>query len=70
MSTRKWIQGSWVSVKDDNGHDFLFLMVDKAHGLVRVWRPNLVAKRIVGVGQAELTHEEVLRLGLNDDEEF
>ena len=44
MSTKKWWQGSWVSVKDDNGNEFLFVTVDKDHGLVRVWRPNLVAK--------------------------
>lgn len=69
ISTRKWFQGSWVSVKDDNGHEFLFVTVDKDHGLVRTWRPNLVAKR-ARVGGAELTIEEVLRLGLHDDADF
>ena len=70
MSMRKWSQGSWVPVKDDNGNEFLFVTVDKDHGLVRVWRPNLVAKRAVRVGGTELTSEEVLRLGLLDDADF
>lgn len=70
MSTRKWMQGSWGSVEDDNGKDFLFLTVEKDHGVVRVWRPNLVAKRVVGVGESKLTEEEVLRLGLNENDEF
>lgn len=30
----------------DNGNDFLFFTVDGDHGLVRVWGPNLVAKRV------------------------
>ena len=70
MSTKKWSQGSWVSVKDDNGNEFLFVTVDKDHGLVRVWRPNLVAKRAVRVGRTEMTSEEFLRLGLHDDAKF
>ena len=70
MSTKKWSQGSWASVKDDNGNDFLFVSVDQDHGLVRVWRPNLVAKRVVRVGATELTTEEFFRLGLHDDDNF
>lgn len=70
LSTRKWFQGSWHSVEDDNGHDFLFLTVERDHGVVRVWRPNMVAKRIMAVGLTELTHEEILRLGLNENGEF
>ena len=68
MSTKKWARGSWDSVEDDNGNDFLFLTVGREHGLVRVWRPNLVAKRVVGPGDAELTYGERLRLGLDDDD--
>ncbi|KAL9066878.1 MAG: hypothetical protein Q9161_007297 [Pseudevernia consocians] len=70
MSTRKWMQGSWSSVEDDNGKDFLFLTVEKDHGIVRVWRPNLVAKRVVGVRETKLTQEEVMRLGLKENDEF
>ena len=58
MSTTKWVQGSWVSVKDDNGNDFLFLTVERGYGLVRVWRPNVVAKRVIGSGETMLTDEE------------
>lgn len=70
LSTRKWSQGSWVSVEDDNGHDFLFVTVERDHGLVRVWRPNMVAKRDIGTEKTELTYEEVMRLGLNEDDSF
>ena len=64
------MQGSWSSVEDDNGKDFLFLTVEKDHGIVRVWRPNLVAKRVVGVRETKLTQEEVMRLGLKENDEF
>ena len=64
------MQGSWSSVEDDNGKDFLFLTVEKDHGIVRVWRPNLVAKRVVGVREPKLTQGEVMRLGLKDNDEF
>ena len=64
MSTKKWNQGSWVSVEDDNGNEFLFLSVEKDHGVPRVWRPNIVAKRVVGDGETKLTYEEALRLGV------
>ena len=67
MSTKKWKQGSWVSVEDDNGNEFLFLSVEKGHGVPRVWRPNVVAKRVAGDGETKLTSEEGLRLGLNED---
>ena len=70
MSTKKWNQGSWVSVKDDNGNEFLFLSVEKDHGVPRVWRPNIVAKRVVGDGETKLSYEETLRLGLKDDGAF
>lgn len=70
MSTRKWFQGSWVSVEDDNKNEFLFLTVERDHGVVRVWRPNMVAKRVVGVGETDLTYEEGMRLGLNEDDGF
>ncbi|CAF9938992.1 hypothetical protein IMSHALPRED_001160 [Imshaugia aleurites] len=70
MSTRKWLQGGWVSVEDDNGNDFLFVTVERDHGVVRVWRPNMVAKRVIEGGKTELTHEEIMRLGLNEDASF
>ena len=70
MSTKKWSQGIWVSVEDDNGNEFLFLNVEKGHGVSRVWRPNVVAKRVVGNGETKLTNEEGLRLGVNDDDSF
>ena len=70
MSTKKWNQGSWVSVVDDNGNEFLFLSVEQGHGVSRVWRPNVVAKRVVGDGETKLTYEEGLRLGVNDDGAF
>ena len=70
MSTKKWNQGSWVSVEDDNGNEFLFLSVEKGHGVPRVWRPNVVAKRVVGDGETELTYEEGLRLGVKEDDSF
>ena len=57
-------------MEDDNGHDFLFFTVERDHGPVRVWRPNVVAKRMVGTGQTALTYEEGLRLGLNEDDDF
>lgn len=28
----------------------------------RVWKPNIVAKRVVGVGETELRYEESMRL--------
>lgn len=37
---------------------------------MRVWGPNLVAKRVIGKGKAELTYEEKLRLGLYEDDNF
>ena len=70
MSTKKWAQGSWVSVEDDNENEFLFLTVEKDHGIPRVWRPNMVAKRVVGDGETKLSYEEVLRLGLKEDHTF
>ena len=70
VSTKKWNQGSWVSVEDDNGNEFLFLSVEQGHGVSRVWRPNLVAKRVVGDGETKLTYEEGLRLGVNEDGAF
>ena len=70
MSTKKWVQGSWVSVEDDNKNEFLFLSVEKGHGVPRSWRPNVVAKRVVGNGETKLTNEEGLRLGVNDDDAF
>ncbi len=71
MSMKKWVRrGSPVSVEDDNKNDFLFLMVDKDHGITRVWRPNLVAKRVIGVGETKLTDAEFMRLGLDEDDEF
>ena len=70
MSMKKWVRGSWVSVQDDNGNDFLFLTVERGHGIVRVWRPNLVAKRVMGGGEQRLTDAEFMRLELNEDAEF
>ena len=70
MSTKKWVQGSWVSVKDDNENEFLFVTVEKDHGIPRVWRPNMVAKRVIGDGDTKLTYEETLRLGLKEDDAF
>lgn len=70
MSMKKWVLVGWVSVEDDNGNDFLFLTVEKDHGIVRAWRPNLVAKRVIGVGETELTDAEFMRLGLDEDDEF
>ena len=70
MSTKKWKQGIWVSVEDDNGNEFLFLSVEQGHGVPRVWRPNVVAKRVVGDGETKLTYEEGLRLGVEDDDTF
>ena len=64
------LQGGWVSVEDDNGNDFLFVTVERDHGVVRVWRPNMVAKRVIEGGKTELTHEETMRLGLNEDASF
>lgn len=71
ISTRKWVKGSWVEVKDDSGNGFLFVTVDRDHGLVRDWRPNLVAKRVVGFeGGWGLTDGEFARLGCGDDDRF
>ena len=70
MSMKKFVRGGWVSVEDDNKNDFLFLKIDKDHGIARDWRPNLVAKRVIGVGETRLTDAEFVRLGLDEDGGF